>query len=117
MSKMWADNYHKKGWYKKLIDEFFESGFLQELGIPVSEYIKVAEYCDQQAKEKKEEKQTLAESIRYFKRLKKSDPIKYDKVCKMMGWDLDVSYMEANKKMGSLYDDMVYMDTDSVKGE
>lgn len=85
----WADNYFKKSFYKKLVDEFFESGFLMELGVPVSTYIQVAEFVEQRRKEEKSKSKTLSESIRYFKRLKKSDPNKYNKICKMMGWDLD----------------------------
>lgn len=83
----WKENYFKKGFYKKLVDEFFESGFLQELGVPVSTYIQVAEYVEQQSKKHKEEKKTVNECVRYFKQLRKQNPDKYQKILDMMGWD------------------------------
>ena len=62
-----------------------------ELGVPVSTYIQCAEYCDQRAKEQKmRSEKDLRKSISYFKRLKKQNPSKYQKVLDMMGWDENI---------------------------
>lgn len=112
MSRWMKNGYRSKSYYKKLIDEFFEGPFLRELQIPVSEYISTAEWVDQMIREQKKKEKEARE---YFKKLQKTNPTKYDKICRMMGWDNTNSYMEAKTKMGSLYGDMVYMDTDSIK--
>lgn len=88
MTQWTKGKYHSKKFYKGLIDQFFESSFLKELEVPVSVYIQTAEFIEQMLDEEKAKQKTeLKESVKYFKRLRKEQPEKFQKILDMMGWD------------------------------
>lgn len=95
-----------KGWYRACLDEYLQSDFLKRIGASASDYLYACEQVEQvriQAEAKKKEKKwkkqqkemekgiSKTECFEYFKELSIKDPIKYDKVLKMLGIDPGMS--------------------------